>query len=168
VAVVSRAQPKLIIVSEKVETSRVNHNRNKMIAFSLTTYTQGKNYPKHAFFILSKGLNAGKPMKQPCPNCFVCHAENAESAEQLFWVVYALHQGKQFHQALVGSVIPFIRKKELQSIIQLGLQSSAAKPEKFEKTIIQLRMLADQERNYAKLQKTIIDLKTVMVHKLIA
>lgn len=139
-----------------------------MISFNLISYSVEKSYPKHAFFILNKGLNAGKPMKQPCPNCFICHAENAESTEKLFWVVYALQQGKQFHQALVGSVIPFIRKKELQSIIQLGLQSSAAKPEKFEKTVLQLRQLADQERNYIKLQQTIKQLKTVMVHKLIA
>jgi hypothetical protein len=139
-----------------------------MFSFNLTTYTAGKNYPKNAFYVLNKGLNAGKPMKHPCPNCFVCHAENAESAEKLFWVVYALHQGRQFHPALVGSVIPFIRKKELHSIIQLGLQSSAEQPEKFEKTVFQLRMLTDQERNYAKLQKTIKDLMAVMVHKLIA
>ncbi len=107
-------------------------------------------------------------MHKPCPNCFVCLAKDAESAEKLFWVVYALHQGKQFHQALVGSVIPFIRKKDLQSIIQLGLDSSINKPEKFQKVVVQLRQLSEQERNYAKLQATIKSLKTIMVHKLIA
>jgi hypothetical protein len=139
-----------------------------MFSFNLTTYSEGKNYPKDAFFILNKGMNSGKPMKNPCPNCFVCVAQDKPSAEKLFWVVFALHQGKQFHQALVGSVIPFIRKKDLKEIIQLGLDSSLSKPEKFESTVIQLRQLNQQEQNFAKMQKAIKDLKTIMVHKLIA
>jgi hypothetical protein len=139
-----------------------------MIAFNLTTYTQGKNYPKHAFFILSRGLNSGKPMKQPCPNCFACIASNPEDAEKLYWTLFALWQGRKFHEVLVGSVIPFIRKRELQNLIQLGLNSSEMHPEKFQKTLISLRQLQQQENNYQKLQKSIKELKLIMVHKLLA
>ena len=42
---------------------------------------QGQSISKNHFFILSKGLNAGKPLTEPCPNCFVFHAETEQEKD---------------------------------------------------------------------------------------
>jgi len=46
-----------------------------MSNFKMITYRQEGVYKGPHFFILNKGLNSGKPLKKPCPNCFVisCH-----------------------------------------------------------------------------------------------
>jgi len=139
-----------------------------MCRFQLKTYRKGQEYAQNHFFILSRGLNSGKPMKEPCPNCFACIATSPEDAEKLYWTLFALWQGRKFHEVLVGSVIPFIRKRELQNLIQQGLQTSEMHPEKFQKTLVSLRQLQQQESNYQKMQKSIKELKLIMVHKLLA
>jgi hypothetical protein len=139
-----------------------------MCQFELKTHREGQEYTRSHFFILSRGMNSGKPMKEPCPNCFACITANPEDAEKLYWTSFALWQGRKFHEVLVGSVIPFIRKRELQNLIQLGLHSSESQPDKFQKTLVSLRQLQQQESNYQKLQKSIKDLKLIMVHKLLA
>src|SRR5690554_7497122 len=88
-----------------------------MSNFKMITYREGGVYTGPHFFILNKGLNSGKPLKKPCPNCFVVMCNSVSEKESLYWIVYSLHQGKRFQIALVGSVIPFIRKNDLMEII---------------------------------------------------
>ncbi|WP_371923412.1 hypothetical protein [Flavobacterium sp. HSC-61S13] len=37
----------------------------------IKTHKKGNLYKGIYFFILNKGLNSGKPLSQPCANCFV-------------------------------------------------------------------------------------------------
>ena len=67
------------------------------------------------FFILNKGLNSGKPLYEPCPNCFVVIFSNNEDKESYYWLSYSLWKSKFWHQFLVGSVIPFLRIHEFKS-----------------------------------------------------
>ena len=82
-----------------------------MLQFQLTTYNPDKEYSGLYIFILNKGLNSGKPLKTPCPNCFVCKLKNEEEREQIYWLLFGLWQGRAFYTSLLGSVIPYIRKK---------------------------------------------------------
>ncbi len=66
------------------------------------------------FFILNKGLNSGKPLEKPCPNCFVITVKNDEEKEFLFWLCWGLWQSKKFYYLHTGSVIPFIRLNEFK------------------------------------------------------
>ena len=50
-----------------------------MITFQLKTYNEKKEETKPHFYILCKGLNSGKPLEKPCPNCFCCVCENEEA-----------------------------------------------------------------------------------------
>jgi hypothetical protein len=72
---------------------------------------------EHHFFILSKGLNAGKPLDKPCANCFVAHCIDADVREFFYWLSYGLWKAKRFDVYLIGSVIPFIRLHDLQSCL---------------------------------------------------
>ncbi len=84
-----------------------------MIKFKLTTYREGKDFKGSYFYILNKGNNSGKPLLTPCPNCFVCQCTNEEEKQELYWLMYGMWQGKAIYPHLIGSVIPFIRLKEL-------------------------------------------------------
>jgi hypothetical protein len=138
-----------------------------MCQFQLKTHREGTEYVSHHFFILSRGLNSGKPLKTPCPNCFAVIANSANDAEKIYWITYALWQGRNFHQLLVGSVIPFIRKKDLHDMIIDTFHQVGCKPEAVEKTVQSLLQLEQQEVNYQKLQKMIKLLKQSLVHQLI-
>jgi len=61
-----------------------------MCGNKIKTYSKGQSISKHHFFILSKGLNAGKPLTEPCPNCFVFHAENEQEKDFYYWLVFCL------------------------------------------------------------------------------
>lgn len=87
--------------------------------------------------------------------------------ESLYWIVYSLHQGKQFQIALVGSVIPFIRKNDLIKIINDAQKVTSHKPEAIKKTVSSLLQLEQQEENYKRIQNTLKQLRQVLVHQLI-
>lgn len=58
-----------------------------------------------SFYIQSKGLHSGRPLRKPIANCFVVYS----SDEFLFSRVYCLWVLRKFEYYLRGSVIPFIR-----------------------------------------------------------
>ena len=83
----------------------------------ITCYSAGQQLPGIHFFILSKGLNAGKPLDTACPNCFVFSCKSEEERDKYFWICYGLWQSNHFRVHLVGSVIPFLRKSELVMLV---------------------------------------------------
>jgi len=138
-----------------------------MSNFKMITYREDGVYTGPHFFILNKGLNSGKPLKNPCPNCFVISCNSESEKESLYWIVYSLHQGKQFQIALVGSVIPFIRKNDLIKIITEAHSATFHKPEAIKKTVSSLLQLEQQEENYKRIQNSLKQLRQVLVHQLI-
>lgn len=67
-----------------------------------------------AFFIQSRGLNSGRPLVEPIPNCFAVYS----NLENLFELVYALYKGRCFEPFIHGSVIPMIRIADVKQIIE--------------------------------------------------
>ena len=88
-----------------------------MKAIRIITYRPGMNYSTHVLFILSKGLNAGKPLAQPCPNCFAMEFSSADDAFRFRALCLILMQSHIFSQYLKGSVIPFLTIRDFRSII---------------------------------------------------
>ena len=121
-----------------------------MKSFSLKTAVPGKETSQPHFFILSKGLNSGKPMRKPCPNCFVLSTQSEEYKEQLFWLIYGLWQLKAFHQYLRGSVIPFITILELRKCINQAACKALENSAKFTKVVSTLQKLNQLEQVYQK------------------
>ena len=58
--------------------------------FKVRTYDVQQATPKTAIFILNRGRNAGKPLQEPCPNCFILYCRNLEEMENVYWTFYAL------------------------------------------------------------------------------
>jgi hypothetical protein len=121
-----------------------------MIQFRLTTYREEKAYQGSYFFILNKGNNSGKPLLTPCPNCFVCQCANEEEKQELYWLLYGMWQGKAIYPHLIGSVIPFIRLKELTNLIKIGVEKLMQHPEKVKKNILTIEKIEQQKLNIVK------------------
>jgi hypothetical protein len=79
-----------------------------MSTFIVKSSTAKTENGKPHFFVLCKGLNSGKPLQVPCPNCFIIQTESEEFKETLYWITFALWRTKAFHPYLRGSVIPFL------------------------------------------------------------
>lgn len=120
---------------------------NNMLKFKLKTHVSAANYTESHFFILNKGLNSGKPLLQPCPNCFVCICETEESKTDLYWLLFVIWQSKTVHNHLIGSVIPFIRINELSNIIDAAIQKFSQNPEKVKKNIATVVQIEEKRKS---------------------
>jgi len=102
----------------------VNFNWRTMSTYEIKTHRIGKTYNTPHFFILSKGLNSGRPMNQPCPNCFVITAASEPTQESLYYLCLSLKIGQYFSYYLKGSVIPFICISDAKKVINEALQNN--------------------------------------------
>ena len=94
---------------------------------TILTYRPGIRIPTHSFFILNKGKNSGRPMDQPCPNCFMISCSSEEDRISLYWICFAMWQSKYYYQHLYGSVIEYIRIDTVRSGIRSILCRTAHK-----------------------------------------
>jgi len=67
-----------------------------------------------SFYILNKGLNAGRPSRTPYRNSFAVFTDD----EFLYQKVQALFIGRYFEPFIHGSVIPTIRLYEVRQVIE--------------------------------------------------
>jgi hypothetical protein len=114
----------------------------------ITTYSADQKRSPFAFFILNKGMNSGKPLEHPCPNCFTFNAADQAEKDHFYWICFGLWQSRSFHQHLIGSVIPFISLRELSQAINQASEKAQANLSHFEKTVEALKILDRQEKQF--------------------
>lgn len=90
-----------------------------MFRYRVTTFSGQEKITTPHFFALSKGLNAGKPLNEPCANCFLVNVEFEQNRELFYWLCFALWKAGHFRRRLVGSVIPFLRINDLRIALQI-------------------------------------------------
>lgn len=143
------------------EAQQSNFNWRAMQNFEIKTHLVGRTYSKPHFFILNKGLNSGKPLEQPCPNCFVITTQSNESRESLFYLCLSLKIGMYFGYYLKGSVIPFICISDAKSVIKAALQNN--QKGQWEQKIEKLKKITAFEENLKLQLKTISNLKIALL-----
>lgn len=121
-----------------------------MQTLNIKTHQKGRSYEKPHFFILNKGLNSGKPLRQPCVNCFVIQFSDTGTMEKTYWMIAGLWRSKAFHPYLRGSVIPFINLNDLKSCISQAVARFSKTPDQFARNIKTLRTLEELEAQYKK------------------
>ena len=108
-----------------------------MLTHKVRTYSVHREAPKQALYILNRGRNAGKPLFEPCPNCFILYVRDAEELETYYWTFYAFWKHGFFHPHLCGSVIEMLRLCDLTTLmrnfIPPAVQKSCIKPEMMRK-----------------------------------
>ena len=119
------------------------------------------------FFVLNKGLNSGKPLDVPCPNCYVCECTSEEDKEALYWICFALWQSQQFQQHLIGSVILYIRKKEFYNLVRDAFIKAQTKPELFEKALVLLKTVNEKDLHFQELAAVMKKMKREVARGLV-
>lgn len=129
-----------------------------MHTFQIKTYRESFQSAHPHFFILSKGLNAGKPMDTPCPNSFAIVTPSAEARNFYYWLAYGLWSAQAFTPHLTGSVIPFIRIGDARAVLEAGQLKALKDRSKYLKS---LALLQDFEQKSKILEKQIHLVKQV-------
>jgi hypothetical protein len=121
--------------------------------FIIKTHQKNAVYKANQIFILNKGMNSGKPQKEPFTNSFAILFQNVEDAETIYWIAYSLWKAKFWHQSLIGSVIPFLRIDDFKKDFSLKVNEMLQEHELHKKQIQALRLLEQKEDQ---LQKNIL------------
>ncbi len=118
-----------------------------MKAVKIFTYNPKSLKSEFEFYALSKGLNSGKPLDSPCPNCFVISCPNTEELEVYRSLLFGLWQTKSFHQFLIGSVIPYIRIGAFKNFVFEKASHLKGKEKVFKNDIRRVKTLEQRERH---------------------
>ena len=117
-----------------------------MSTFQIKTHQPGRTYSNPHFFILNKGLNSGKPLANPCPNCFVVTTPDGQTKSTLFHLSMMLQIGGFYAYYLKGSVIPFISIDDCRNTLKKGLKSSDNIANQMQKHIKAVEVISKKEK----------------------
>jgi hypothetical protein len=134
-----------------------------MFSFKLKTHKLNATYSDPHFFILNKGKHSGKPMNDPCPNCFVCICSSEEEKEILYWLVMGLCQGRVFEKYLCGSVIPFVRINDVKKALNWLSFNHTAKLVQYKKKVIAIQKVQQAKNTILQQLQSLQSLQKVLV-----
>jgi len=137
-----------------------------MFSFQLKSFRPENNISEPHFFILCKGLNSGKPLLEPCPNCFVCICSSEEEKEMLYWLVMGLCQGRVFEKYLCGSVIPFVRINDVKKPLNWLSFNHTAKLVQYKKKVIAIQKVQQAKNSILQQLQSLQSLQKVLVSDL--
>lgn len=136
-----------------------------MTNYIVKTHRKGTIYAKPHVFILNKGLNSGKPQKEPFTNSFVLIFQNEEDCENIYWITFSLWKSKFWHQFLIGSVIPFLRLQEFKKELSPRVATISQDHEQHQKNIQALRLLELKEKKFHENLNLINDLRRTILYR---
>ena len=136
-----------------------------MTNFIIKTHRVGTIYSKPHLFLLNKGMNSGKPQKEPFTNSFVIIFQNEDDCESLFFIAYSLWQTKFWHQHLVGSVIPFLRLNDFKKEFFVKSKVMMQEHEEHVKHIAALKILEQKEKQFHENINLINDMRRVILYR---
>jgi hypothetical protein len=116
-----------------------------MLNFIIKTHQKDTVYKGNQIFILNKGMNSGKPQKEPFTNSFVIMFPNEKDAETVYWLAYSLWQSNFWHPFLIGSVIPFLRIADFKKDFDCKVNEMMQEHELHLKQVQALRLLLEKE-----------------------
>ena len=133
--------------------------------FIIKTHQKNTLYTKPHLFILNKGMNSGKPQKEPFTNSFVVIFQNDEDCESIYFVAYSLWKTKFWHPYLVGSVIPFLRLPNFSKEFNLKASLMMQEHEEHQKNIAALKLLEKKEKQFHENINLINDLRKTILYR---
>ena len=135
--------------------------------FIIKTHQKGTIYAKPHLFLLNKGLNSGKPQKEPFTNSFVVIFDLEQDCENLYFVAYSLWKTNFWHQHLVGSVIPFLRIHDFKKEFFIKSKIMMEEHEAHVKHIAALKLLEQKEKQFHENINLINDMRRVILYRYI-
>jgi hypothetical protein len=136
-----------------------------MKSIKIHTFNPKNTENKFDVYVLCKGLNSGKPLEKPCPNCFVIVCKNQAEKDFYTTLLWGLWKIKYFQQFLVGSVIPFLRIGDFKTQINLQAQAVSVKPNDFNADVQKVKLLEEQQKRYYEQITLINDIKRALIYR---
>ena len=133
--------------------------------FIIKTHKKGTIYSKPHLFLLNKGMNSGKPQKEPFTNSFVVIFDLEQDCENLYFVAYSLWKTNFWHQYLVGSVIPFLRLNDFKKEFFIKSKIMMEEHEAHIKHVAALKLLEQKEKQFHENINLINDMRRVILHR---
>ena len=147
------------------EQEEVNFNSEAMTNFIIKTHRPGTTYSKPHLFILNKGLNSGKPQKEPFTNSFVIIFQQEDDCENYYFVAFSLWQTKFWHHFLIGSVIPFLRLQDFKKEFNERAKTMMEEHEQHLKHIEALKLLEQKESQFHENIKLINEMRRIIMYR---
>jgi len=136
-----------------------------MTSIQIFTYSQIYQPRPFDLFALSRGLNSGKPLTSPCPNCFVISCKNQSEYDFYSTLLFGLWKARFFYPFHVGSVIPYVRISDFKSALKSQVEIQSANQAEFTKTVKTVKSIEEQERHFLKQLALLSDLKRAMLYR---
>ena len=133
--------------------------------FIIKTHQKNAIYNQPHLFILNKGLNSGKPQKEPFTNSFVVIFQHEKDCENIYYVAYSLWKSKYWNQNLVGSVIPFLRISDFKDQFNTKSKLMMEEYDEHVKHIATLKLLELKEKQFHENINLINDMRRVVAHR---
>ena len=133
--------------------------------FIIKTHKKGTIYSKPHLFLLNKGMNSGKPQKEPFTNSFVVIFDLEQDCENLYFVAYSLWKTNFWYQYLVGSVIPFLRLNDFKKEFFIKSKIMMEEHEAHIKHVAALKLLEQKEKQFHENINLINDMQRVILHR---
>ncbi len=134
-----------------------------MTDFIIKTHRNELHYNQPHFFILNKGNNSGKPLKQPCPNCFVIIFKCEQAAENYFFIAQSLWMVRHWHLFLCGSVIPFLKLSDFSKNFTIQSNHMMEDYTTHQKNVAALKLLEQNQNKLENNLQLIKELRTVII-----
>ncbi len=139
-----------------------------MLKFIIKTHKKGAFYTKPHLFLLNKGMNSGKPQKEPFTNSFVIIFENEADFDTINLTAYALWKTKFWHQFLRGSVIPFLSLQDIRKEFSIKVNQEIKDHEEHVKSVQALKLLEQSEKRFHENLNLINDMRRVIFYRYIS
>ncbi|MCZ8198694.1 MAG: hypothetical protein O9267_13905 [Flavobacterium sp.] len=136
-----------------------------MLKFIIKTHRKDTIYTKPHLFLLNKGMNSGKPQKEPFTNSFVIIFENESDFDTINLTAYALWKTKFWHQFLKGSVIPFLSLQDIRKEFSMKVNREIKDHEEHVKSVQALKLLEQSEKRFHENLNLINDMRRVILHR---
>ena len=136
-----------------------------MLNFIIKTHRKDTVYTKPHLFVLNKGMNSGKPQKEPFTNSFVIIFENESDFDNINLTAYALWKTKFWHKFLCGSVIPFLRLNDVRKEFSNKVNQEIKDHEEHLKNLQTLKLLEQSEKRFNKNLNLINDMRKVILYR---
>lgn len=113
------------------------------------------------FYIQSRGNRAGRPIKQPMPNCWEVRTyRNVD-----FEILSIVYESKILSVFLRGSVIPFLSLEEYKKIVSPILKKAIHENRIINEHYLQIRKIEENILHQDKIKNLLKELKVSLSHK---
>lgn len=124
----------------------------------IKTYNGASAEPQKSetvFYIQSHGFNAGRPLKNPIPNCWEVRTQRSADFE----ILYIVFESKILKPFFRGSVIPFIALSEYRNIIFPILKNAIHENKIINEHYLQIRKIEQHQEQQEKIKTLMQQMK---------